>query len=30
MLGQHTDAVLTEVLGYGPTEIARLREHHII
>lgn len=30
LLGQHTDAVLTEVLGYGPAEIARLREQHII
>ena len=30
LLGQHTDAVLTEVLGYGPADIARLREQHII
>jgi crotonobetainyl-CoA:carnitine CoA-transferase CaiB-like acyl-CoA transferase len=29
-LGQHTDVVLTEVLSYGPVEIARLREQHII
>jgi len=30
LLGQHTDAVLTEVLGYGPSDIARLRAQHII
>jgi crotonobetainyl-CoA:carnitine CoA-transferase CaiB-like acyl-CoA transferase len=30
LLGEHTDAVLAEVLGYGPADIARLREQLII
>jgi len=30
LLGQHTDVVLTEVLGYGPADIALLRAQHII
>ena len=30
LLGQHTDALLTEVLGYGPADMARLREQNII
>lgn len=29
-LGQHTDEVLTEVAGYGPEDIARLRAERII
>ncbi|MBN9739211.1 MULTISPECIES: CoA transferase [unclassified Pseudonocardia] len=29
-LGQHTDVVLTEVLGLGPAEIATLRAHRAI
>jgi crotonobetainyl-CoA:carnitine CoA-transferase CaiB-like acyl-CoA transferase len=30
LLGEHTEAVLHEILGYGPADVARLREQHII
>jgi len=29
-LGQHTDEVLGEILGFGPEELAELREQHLI
>ena len=29
-LGEHTDAVLTDLLGYSPREIANLRERQIV
>ena len=29
-LGQHTDEVLGEMLGFGPEELAELREQHLI
>jgi crotonobetainyl-CoA:carnitine CoA-transferase CaiB-like acyl-CoA transferase len=30
MLGQHTEEVLEELLGLGPTEVAALREKGIV
>ena len=30
VLGQHTDEVLAEILGFGPEELAELREQHLI
>ncbi|NBX55145.1 MAG: CoA transferase [Betaproteobacteria bacterium] len=30
ILGEHTEALLAQVLGYGPEDLARLREQHII
>jgi crotonobetainyl-CoA:carnitine CoA-transferase CaiB-like acyl-CoA transferase len=30
LLGEHSEAVLTEVLGFSPEEIARLKENKII
>jgi len=30
LLGEHTEAVLSEVLGYGAADMARLRDQNII
>jgi len=30
LLGQHTDAVMRDILGYSDAEIARLREDRIL
>jgi crotonobetainyl-CoA:carnitine CoA-transferase CaiB-like acyl-CoA transferase len=29
-LGEHTEEILVEVLGYAPTQVAELRERHVI